>query len=79
MTVDLNRLRQAREFDMTDRVQIESEAADAVLDAPTVWFCASAHRIGCSGPKDTSIPMREAHADCGLVNLVPVKRTNHAT
>lgn len=81
--VDLNRLREARddlndnyrESDVLTLTTLEATAG-AVLDAPTVWFCSSAHRIGCSGPKDASIPMREAHADCGFVNLVPVKGEN---
>lgn len=67
--VDLNRLREAREYDMTDRVQIERETADAVLDAPIVWFCGAFQRtadveLSCGGHRTF---------DCGWHVLVPVK------
>jgi hypothetical protein len=76
IVIDLNRLREAGEFEMIDRVQIEREAVQAVLDAPTVWWCFTHMRESGQGHgidhTQVVCELCDAWEGCGWVALVPI-------
>ena len=76
MSVDLDRLREAREYAGANTAEREylAKTADAVLDAPTVWWC-EAYRGG-AGHMDEPCVAGSKHdypMPCRWVALVPVK------
>ena len=83
--VDLDRLREAREafgpIDPEDNHPVGiylmrqlTDAVQAVLDAPTVWWCAKYRKDLPADRRTVECHVYpEHHPDCGWVNLVPVK------
>jgi hypothetical protein len=84
VTVNLDRLRKQMDSWKTDRVRLAAwDAANAVLDAPLVWWCGLEHHACPDGShsyavdgQDVARRRCERHhpgEGCGWVVLVPVE------